>query len=278
MPCLVDEAAKEIALRRWALPECLHVPVAAVDETAIRDYVGDIEQVLSRGSAGTAFLVNIPEPRTIDPLLLICDHSNASILYARRQVWVHIAYRRYRYAYRKAFPDEVIADKVLSHAMNRRIAALKGFDYVRITPVSRGGNSSSGFSEQWGVSLHGSPAQIASRRVRAPFIQYADLSDLMLMLDIKVGGGVMAAVNEGQQLVERRVYPEAVPRSASDKGLREIRAISVRKRSHFPHVASRSRRATGMRLIAPGATAIVPVLGVPTQHRASRCNSRQARS
>jgi hypothetical protein len=63
MPCLVDEAAKEIALRRWALPECLHVPVAAVDETAIRDYVGDIEQVLSRGSAGTAFLVNIPEPQ-----------------------------------------------------------------------------------------------------------------------------------------------------------------------------------------------------------------------
>ena len=86
----------------------------AVDETAIRDYVGDIEQVLSRGSAGTAFLVNIPEPPTIDPLLPICDHPNASIL-------------------------------------------------------------------------------------------YADLSDLMLMLDIKVGGGVMAAVNEGQQLVERRV-------------------------------------------------------------------------
>jgi hypothetical protein len=205
MPCLVDEAAKEIALRRWVLPECLHVPVAAVDETAIRDYVGDIEQVLSRGSARTAFLVNIPEPPTIDPLLPICDHPNASILYARRQVWVHIAYRRYRSAYRKAFPDEVIAVKVLSHAMNRRIAALKGFDYVRITPVSRGGNSSSGFSEQWGVSLHGSPAQIASPRIRPPFIQYADLSDLMLMLDIKVGGGVMAAVNEGQKLVGRRV-------------------------------------------------------------------------
>lgn len=110
------------------------------------------------------------------------------MLHARRQVWVHN---------RRAFPDEVITGKVLSHAMNRRTAALKGFDYVRITPVSRGGNSSSSFSEHWGVALHGSPEQLATRRIRPPFIQYADLSDLMLMLDIKLGGGVMDAVNEG---------------------------------------------------------------------------------
>jgi hypothetical protein len=203
MPLLIDEAAKEIAVRRWVLPECLHVPVAAVDEAAIRDYIGDVEQVLGSGSR-KAFLVKVPEPPEIDPLLPIRDHPNASVLHARRQVWVHIAFGRYRHAYRKAFPDEAIADKVLSHAMNRRVAALKGFDYVRITPVSRGGNSSSAFSEQWGVSLHGSPAQIASRRIRPPFIQYADVSDLMLMLDIRVGGGVMDAVNEGQKLVERR--------------------------------------------------------------------------
>ena len=207
MALLIDQAAKEIALRRWALPECLHVPVAAVDEAALRDYVGDIEQVLCDGSSRKAFLVNIAEPPIIDPLLPICGHPNASILHAQRQVWVHIAFSRYRDAYRKAFPDETITGKVLSHAMNRRIAAAKGFDYVRITPISRGGNSSSGFSEKWGVSLHGSPEQIARRRIRPPFIQYADLSDLMLMLDIKVGGGIMDAVNEGQKLVERRTAP-----------------------------------------------------------------------
>jgi hypothetical protein len=205
MPFLIDEAAKETALRRWVLPECLHVPIAAADESAIRDYIGDVEQVLTGGSPRKAFLVSVPEPPEIDPLLPICDHPNASVLHARRQVWVHIGFRRYRDAYRKAFPDEGIDGKVLSHAMNRRVAALKGFDYVRITPVSRGGNSSSGYSEKWGVSLHGSSAQMASRRIRPPFIQYADLSDLMLMLDIKVGGGVMAAVNEGQKLVERKI-------------------------------------------------------------------------
>jgi hypothetical protein len=45
MASLIDQAAKEIALGRWMLPECLHVPVAAVDEAAIRDYVGQIERV-----------------------------------------------------------------------------------------------------------------------------------------------------------------------------------------------------------------------------------------
>ncbi len=204
MPFLIDQVAKEIAFRRWALPECLHVPVAAVDEATIRDYIGDVEQVLAGGSRSMALLVRTAEPPAIDPLLPISDHVNAGILHARRQVWVHIAFSRYRDAYCKAFPDEVIGGKVLSHAMNRRTAALKGFNYVRIAPVSRGANSSSGFSEKWGVSLHESPGRNAARVIRPPFIQYADLSDLMLLLDIKIGGGFMATVNEGQKLVRHR--------------------------------------------------------------------------
>ena len=204
MPVLIDEAAKEVALRRWNLPECLHVPVAAVDEDAIRNYIGTVEQVLAGGSPNRALLVTVPETAEIDPLLPISDHANAGIFYARRQVWVHIAYNRYRHAYRKAFPEEDIASQVLSHAMNRRTAALKGFDYVRITPVSRGGNSSSSFSEKWAVELHGSPRQIGISRIRPPYIQYADLSDLMLMLDMKLGGDIMDTVNEGQKLVERK--------------------------------------------------------------------------
>jgi hypothetical protein len=203
MSLLVDDAAKETALRRWALPECLHIPIAAVDQDAIRAYVGTVEQVLSPGSPNRALLVAVPARAGIDPLLPVSRHPNAGILHARRQVWVHIGYSRYRHAWRKAFPDQDIAGQVLSYAMNRRTAALKGFGYVRITPVSRGGNSSSGFSERWAVELHGSPAQIAIRRIRPPYIQYADLTDLMLMLDMKLGGGVMDAVNEGQKLVER---------------------------------------------------------------------------
>ena len=44
----IDQIARDIALRRWVLPECLHVPVAAVNEEAITTYIGDIVQVLAK--------------------------------------------------------------------------------------------------------------------------------------------------------------------------------------------------------------------------------------
>jgi hypothetical protein len=45
---------------------------------------------------------------------------------------------------------------------------------------------------------------MAANRRRGAFIEYADITDLMLMLDMKLGGGVMDAVNEGQKLVRPR--------------------------------------------------------------------------
>jgi hypothetical protein len=200
----IDEMAKAIALQSWTLPECLHVPIAAVDEDAIRNYVGDVEPVVVGRAPHKALLVLVQNPLKIDPLLPINDHPNSRILHAGRQVWVHIGFTRYRDAYRKAIPEEDIKGRVLSHAINRRTAALKGFEYVRITPVSRAGNSSSSFSEKWAVELHGSARAIENRRLRPPHIQYGDLCDLMLMLDMRLGGGVMEAVNAGQKLVERR--------------------------------------------------------------------------
>ena len=89
--------------------------------------------------------------------------------------------------------------------MNRRAAAQKGFDYVRLTPASRGANSSSGYSERWTVSHYRSRREKSqSLSIRPPFIQYGDLTDLMLMLNMRLGGGIMEAVNEGQGLVRPR--------------------------------------------------------------------------
>ena len=53
----VDRIARDIALRRAVLPECLHVPTAALDEEAIAAYIGDIVQVLAKGTPNKAFLV-----------------------------------------------------------------------------------------------------------------------------------------------------------------------------------------------------------------------------
>lgn len=201
---LTDNAAREVALTRWALPECLHVPIAALDENAITTYIGEVEQVLADGSPRRALLVRAKEPPPIDRRFPIWDLPASRILHERPQVWVHIGFARYRRAYKKAFPDDAIDGKVLSHALNRRMAALMGFDYVRITPNSRGCNSSSGFSEQWGVTLHATPQQAAANRRRGAFIHYADLAALMVMLDMNPGGGIMDAVNEGQALVRPR--------------------------------------------------------------------------
>ena len=88
MAFLIDEIAKGIALTQWALPECLHVPIAALDEDAIRNYVGTVERVVSGPGLRRAFLVTVPEPANIDPLLPISDHPNVGILHAQRQVWV----------------------------------------------------------------------------------------------------------------------------------------------------------------------------------------------
>lgn len=198
---LIDKAARQIAMTQWVLPDCLHVAIAAVDEAAIIAYIGEIEAVLAGGSPRKALLVRSKEPPSIDARLPIWEIPGSKMFRERRQVWVHIGFTRYRRAYRKEFPDQPIDGKVLSHALNRRTVALMGFSYVRITPNSRGCNSSSAFSEQWGAAMHATLDQDAANQKRGAFIYYADLAALMVMLDIKVGGGVMDAVNEGQKLV-----------------------------------------------------------------------------
>jgi len=197
----IDRAAKEHAIRSIGIPECLHVPIAAVDEAAIRTYIGEVIQELGRGTPPKALLVRIDESPPRDESLPIWAYENSRIFFQREQVWVRIEYTRYRQAYRKAFPTEDISCKILSHCMNRRIASLKGFQYVRITPTSRSANSSSAFSEKWGVALWSKPNELASFKRRGVAIQHADLSDLMLLLDLHLGGGLMDAVNAGQKLI-----------------------------------------------------------------------------
>lgn len=201
---MIDQIARDIAISRYGLAECLHVPIAAVDEAAISTYIGDVQRVLSGGTTRKALLVQAKPPPPRDPCFPIWDEAGCDILHRPMQVWVDVNYTRYRRAYRSAFPDEQLGENILSHTMNRRVAVLKGFRFVRLTPTSRAANSSSAFSENWGVALHSMPGQMEANRRRGAFIQYADLTELMLMLDMRLGGGVMDAVNEGQWLIRPR--------------------------------------------------------------------------
>ena len=197
----IDYAAKDIVVRRFVLPECLHVPIAAEDEVAIAKYIGEITTILVTGTPNKAFVVMIDPPHPPDSCLPIWKIPESAVLFERMQVWVHVGFNGYRRAYKKAQAAGNISNKVLSHCMNRRHAELKGFQYVRIVPAARSTNSSSAFSEEWGIGVSGKSKELSSIRQQRARIQYADLVDLMVMMDRKVGGGVMEIVNEAQKLI-----------------------------------------------------------------------------
>jgi hypothetical protein len=130
----MDQHAIRIPQSSGLLP-CLYVPVAARDTNAIETYVGRILEVLSpRSPTIKALLVESHEPEEPDDRLAIWQHPGAATLHYPRQVWVHVDYTAYRRAYRRAFPNVDLTSSVLDHVMNRRVARLKGFAYLRIVP------------------------------------------------------------------------------------------------------------------------------------------------
>ena len=160
----IDQHAIRIPQSSGLLP-CLYVPVAARDTDAIERYVGRIVEGLSRRSALKALLIEAHEPDEPDGRLAIWRHPGVTILHHPRQVWVHVDYTAYRRAYLRAFPDDDLRDLVLDHVMNRRVARLKGFTYLRIVPISRKANSShGGLSEGWAVEYQSSPRMIELNR------------------------------------------------------------------------------------------------------------------
>lgn len=197
-----DPIAKAEALEKWVMPDSLHLPVAARDKNAVFRFVGNLVRELSPPSTDNAFLISVPPPNSINKKLAVWDIPESIMLHQPLQVWVHVDYGSYRKAYKEAFPEEDISSKVIDHVHNRRLARVKGFSYVRLLPISRSANSSSGaVSEQWAIEHHNTPRMQKVNREKGNFIQYADIADLVKMLNLKTGGGTMSAVNEAQALL-----------------------------------------------------------------------------
>lgn len=198
----IDKVAKSDIINKGGMPESLHLPISAKDKESIVKYVGNIIAELSTPNTNNAFLVEVPKPTSINTKLAVWKLPESKVLHQELQVWVHVDYKGYRKAYLKAFPNENISSLILDHIQNRKMVKVMGFNYVRIIPISRGANSSSGsVSEQWGVKYQSTPQMRRINSEKNSFIQYADISCLVKMLDIKTGGGVMDAVNEGQKLL-----------------------------------------------------------------------------
>lgn len=199
---LVDEFARALATERFGLPLCLHLPIAARDEAAIHSHIGQVVEVIVSGTPPRALLVETAPPVELDVTLPIWGLPEAWVLHRSPQLWVHVDFDGYRRAYAKAFPAEDLQDRVLDHVMNRRVARLKDFKYLRLIPVSRAANSSSGgLSEKWAVEYHGSEEMRAKHLANPARIQYADLADIVKMLSQKTGGSLQDPVNDAQALV-----------------------------------------------------------------------------
>jgi hypothetical protein len=196
----IDQEAVRIP-QRSGLSPCLYVPVGARHAPAIERFVGRIAEVLAGDSQPRALLVEAYDPPQRDARLPIWKLPEAAIFHAPRQVWVDVDFRGYRRTFLQAFVEETLDDRVLDHVLNRRVARLKGFRYLRIVPISRSANSSSAMSEGWGVEHHSTPDMRQRNAESRASVQYADLADLVKMLDVKTGGGIMEAVNEAQRLV-----------------------------------------------------------------------------
>lgn len=203
----VDPLAKFEVTKKFVLPEQLHLPIAAKNVKVLSDYVGEIQCDLSPVGTNQAFLISVPNTVIPDPNLEIWHQSRSHILNSQLQVWVHVNYKSYRRDYIKALPEDKIQDFVLDHILNRRIARLKGYNYLRIIPVSKGVNSSSSYSEKWGVDLNSRPEMIEKYKISKQKIQYADLCDIVKMLNIKPGGGFMEEVNYFNSLL-KNYHPE----------------------------------------------------------------------
>jgi hypothetical protein len=198
----IDEHAVRIPRESGLLP-CLYVPIAARDQHAIEKYVGTIIMPMASSGSHQALLVEAHDPGTLDGRLAIWDVPEAAVLHSRRQVWVHVDYTAYRQAYRRAFPEANLQGLVLDHVMNRRLARLKGFAYLRIVPIARGANSSHGsLSEGWSVAYHSSPEMREKNRTSQAAVQYADIADIAKMLNRPGGGSLLDEVNEAQKLVD----------------------------------------------------------------------------
>lgn len=202
-PKTIDKHAKEIAIKKFGLPPCVHIPIAAKSKAVLNHYIGNTLQVIADGSPPKALLINCFELPARNLRLPIWKLESVKVLRAKQQVWVHVDYSKYRYAYLKVFPDENVNDLVLDHVLNRRVARLKGFRYLRIVPISRAANSSSGgLSENGGVEYHSSPRMKRINAESPVKIQYADLADIVKMLDIKTGGKLQKPVNKAQYLFD----------------------------------------------------------------------------
>lgn len=196
----VDQKAKDRAMI-LGMPADVHILIGARDKNSIIKYIGSIESIDTVHSE-SAFIVNPYFNPELNSKLPLWKIKESGILHAQKQVWVHVDYRHYRSAYIKACPEENVTEMVLDHILNRRVARLKGFDYLRIIPVTKAVNASSGgVTEKYGFGHHSTERMKKINQDDRAFIEYADIADMVKMLNQKTGGKFQDSIRDAIELL-----------------------------------------------------------------------------
>lgn len=205
----IDPQAKKLA-ECSGLQPCLFTPIAAVNEEAILKYIGRISNIVSYRTQNKALLVEIDNLPTINKRLPIWELEESRLIHHQKQLWVHVNYTSYRKAYIRSFYDEDLSNFQIDHIMNRKVARLKGFNYLRVIPISVSANTSSGgHVEKMSIKFLKEAIKLQSyiTSYMPPYmsVQYADLADIVKMLSIQTGPDVLDPVNIAQKLVDEPI-------------------------------------------------------------------------
>jgi cold shock protein len=167
---------------KFGLHPSLIIPIAAKTVDAIKEYVGDVEVIVS--GSKNAFVVTF-EPLAPPNELEIWKNSRSYLLQTTRQLWVDVDDRNYRKLYKNTFPEIDLTGFDVDHIFNKQLAKMYGFQFVRLLHVSVKSNreigsgpekESTSFRKKDYVPVHYE-------------IQYADPLDMCKLMHLKTGTG-----------------------------------------------------------------------------------------
>jgi hypothetical protein len=179
-----------------ALDPCLIIPTAARSIEAIEQYVGNIQVLPSNRKWCYVSFTLLEAPNDKE----VWKHPRAHFIQQPLQCWVHVDYTGYRMRYRCCFPEIDTRGMVIDHILNRRFARVLGYNYIRLIHVGRGINSSSGRGMEYDVINYNNPDGLDKFTEHEDLICYADPSDLMKILNLKVGAFPLNNVRDSLHL------------------------------------------------------------------------------
>lgn len=167
------------------LGPCLTIPIAAKSIASIDYYVGDIHFI----SPDKQWLIVNFNPLEKPNHLPVWELPRASLIHQPQQCWVHRDFNGYREVYSEFFKPDLLGNLVVDHIMNRKLAKIRCYEFIRLIHVDRGVNSSSGRgSEDRVINLQKENKYESQNLSESPFnISYADPGDLLKILNIKTG-------------------------------------------------------------------------------------------